>query len=54
MQFSTSAGPPFRECGRHEALSPYEKMKNPLQGWLDIGILYSPNSRLDVLTNHLR
>jgi chromatin remodeling complex protein RSC6 len=28
--------------------------KNHLQGWPDIGILYAPNSALEVVTNHPR
>jgi len=38
----------------HAALRAERENKNPLQGWLDIGILYSPNSRFDVVTNHPR
>jgi hypothetical protein len=44
-----------REAGRRSARFIAKKHKNPLQGWPDIGILlYAPNSRFEVVTNHPR
>jgi hypothetical protein len=47
--------PALLEHGRRSAHFIAKKHKKPLQGWPDIGILlYAPNSRFVVVTNHPR